>query len=102
MKKGVRNREWKKVMVFGCEVLFWIVENLLRVYGVYYEYGYMIIDELKKKRIVLEGLKLLGCEGVERRECFYGVIWGVGIVIELVSGICKGVRGRSKFGRLVE
>ncbi len=86
-----------KLMLFPSQLFFSIVENLLRVYAVYYQYGYIIIHQFNKKRIVLQGFKLFPCDGVETTDSFYRLISALPIVIELVSGICKPVRGRSKF-----
>ena len=95
--KPLTNRESNKLMLFPSQLFFSIVENLLRVYAVYYQYGYIIIHQFNKKRIVLQGFKLFPCDGVETTDSFYRLISALPIVIELVSGICKPVRGRSKF-----
>ena len=97
LNKPLTNREFNKLMLFPSQLFFSIVENLLRVYAVYYQYGYIIIHQFNKKRIVLQGFKLFPCDGVETTDSFYRLISALPIVIELVSGICKPVRGRSKF-----
>ena len=97
LNKPLTNRESNKLMLFPSQLFFSIVENLLRVYAVYYQYGYIIIHQFNKKRIVLQGFKLFPCDGVETTDSFYRLISALPIVIELVSGICKPVRGRSKF-----
>lgn len=65
LNKPLTNRESNKLMLFPSQLFFSIVENLLRVYAVYYQYGYIIIHQFNKKRIVLQGFKLFPCDGAE-------------------------------------
>lgn len=85
LNKPLTNRESNKLMLFPSQLFFSIVENLLRVYAVYYQYGYIIIHQFNKKRIVLQGFKLFPCDGVETTDSFYRLISALPIVIELVS-----------------
>ena len=39
LNKPLTNRESNKLMLFPSQLFFSIVENLLRVYAVYYQYG---------------------------------------------------------------
>lgn len=78
LNKPLTNRESNKLMLFPSQLFFSIVENLLRVYAVYYQYGYIIIHQFNKKRIVLQGFKLFPCDGVETTDSFYRLISALG------------------------
>ena len=97
LNKPLTKREIHKWVSVASQLLFWLVEILLRMYIVYYQCIYTHIHQFNKKRIVLQGFKLFPCDGVETTDSFYRLISALPIVIELVSGICKPVRGRSKF-----
>ena len=69
------------------QLLFWLVEILLRVYIVYYQYGYIIIHQFNKKRIVLQGFKLFPCDGVEASHSPYRLIVATLVVVALIGGV---------------
>ena len=97
LNKPLTNRESNKLMLFPSQLFFSIVENLLRVYAVYYQYGYIIIHQFNKKRIVLQGFKLLPCDGVEASHSPYRLIPTLPIAVELVGGISQSVWRRGQF-----
>ena len=91
LNKPLTNRESNKLMLFPSQLFFSIVENLLRVYAVYYQYGYIIIHQFNKKRIVLQGFKLFPCDGVEASHPLYRLIVTTSVVIALIGGVGKPV-----------
>ena len=97
LNKPLTNRESNKLMLFPSQLFFSIVENLLRVYAVYYQYGYIIIHQFNKKRIVLQGFKLLPCDGVEASHSPYRLIPTLPIAVEQVGGIGQSVWRRGQF-----
>ena len=97
LNKPLAKREINKRVSVVSQLLFWLVEILLRMYIVYCQCIYTHIQQFNRKMIILQGFKLLPCDGVETTDSFYRLISALPIVIELVSGICKPVRGRSKF-----
>ena len=101
LNKPLTNRESNKLMLFPSQLFFSIVENLLRVYAVYYQYGYIIIHQFNKKRIVLQGFKLFPCDGVETSDPPYRLVPTFPIIIQLVGGICQSVHSRGQFPALL-
>lgn len=97
LNKPLTNRESNKLMLFPSQLFFSIVENLLRVYAVYYQYGYIIIHQFNKKRIVLQGFKLFPCDGVEASHSPYRLIPTLPIAVKQVGGISQSVWRRSQF-----
>ena len=79
---------------FMTQLLFWSVEILLRVYIVYYQYGYILIQQFNKKTMELQRFKLLPCDGIEASHSPYRLIPTLPIVVKLISGICQPVRCR--------
>ncbi len=102
LNKPLTNRESNKLMLFPSQLFFSIVENLLRVYAVYYQYGYIIIHQFNKKRIVLQGFKLFPCDGVETTDSFYRLISTLPIIVELVGGIGQPVGCRCELPALLQ
>ena len=102
LNKPLTNRESNKLMLFPSQLFFSIVENLLRVYAVYYQYGYIIIHQFNKKRIVLQGFKLFPRDRIETTDPFYRLIPTLPIVVELVGGIGQSVGCRRKFPTLLQ
>lgn len=49
LNKPLTNRESNKLMLFPSQLFFSIVENLLRVYAVYYQYGLSLFINSTKK-----------------------------------------------------
>ena len=97
LNKPLTNRESNKLMLFPSQLFFSIVENLLRVYAVYYQYGYIIIHQFNKKRIVLQGFKLFPRDRIETTDPFYRLIPTLPIAVELVGSISQSVWRRGKF-----
>ena len=62
LNKPLTNRESNKLMLFPSQLFFSIVENLLRVYDVYYQYGYIIINQFNKKTMSFLYTKSLNFE----------------------------------------
>ena len=97
LNKPLTNRESNKLMLFPSQLFFSIVENLLRVYAVYYQYGYIIIQQFNRKMIMLQGFKLLPCDGVEASHSPYRLIPTLPIAVKQVGGISQSVWRRSQF-----
>ena len=53
LNKSLTNRESNKRMSFLPQLFFSIVEHLLRVYVVYYQHGYVPVQQFNKKRMML-------------------------------------------------
>ena len=95
-KRGIN----KRVLYFS-QRLFLIVEYLLRVYAVYYQYGYILIHQFNKRRMVLHGFKLFPFDGVETTDSFYRLIPTLPIIVELVGGIGQSVGCRCELPALL-
>ena len=84
------------------QLLFWLVEILLRMYIVYCQCIYTHIQQFNRKMIVLQGFKLLPCDGVETRDLvFYRLIVTTSVVIALIGGVGKPVWCRCQFPALL-
>ena len=87
--------------MLSSQLLFWIVEILLRVYNANYQYGYIPIHHFNEKRMILQGFKLFPCDGKETTDPFYRLIPALPIVVELVGGIGQSVVCRCQFPALL-
>ena len=96
-KRETDNRSW-----LYAQFLFWSVEILLRVYIAYYQYDYILIQQFNKKRMMLQGVKLLPCDCIEPSNSLNRLITALPIVIKLVGRIGKSVGCRSKFPTLLQ
>ena len=97
LNKPLTNRESNKLMLFPSQLLFWLVEILLRMYIVYCQCIYTHIQQFNRKMIILQGFKLLPCDGVEASHSPYRLIPTLPIAVELVGGISQSVWRRGKF-----
>ena len=97
LNKLLTKREIYKWECGVSQLLFWIVEILLRVYIVYYQCVYTHIQQFNRKMIVLQGFKLLPCDGVEASHSPYRLIPTLPIAVELVGGISQSVWRRGQF-----
>ena len=97
LNKPLTNRESNKRMPFLPQHYFSIVEYLLRVYIVCFQHSYISIQQFNKKRMMLQGIKLFPCDGVETADPFDRLIPTLPIVVELVGSIGQSVGGRSEF-----
>ena len=79
------------------QLLFWLVEILLRVYIVYYQCVYTHIQQFNRKTMVLQGFELFPCDGVEASHSPYRLIPTLPIAVELVGGISQSVWRRGQF-----
>ncbi len=75
----------------------WLVEILLRMYIVYCQCIYTHIQQFNRKMIILQGFKLLPCDGVEASHSPYRLIPTLPIAVELVGGISQSVWRRVSF-----
>lgn len=64
LNKPLTNMESDKRLPFLPQHYFSIVEYLLRVYVVYFQYGYIPIQQFNKKRKRLQRFKLFPCDGI--------------------------------------
>ena len=101
LNKPLTNRESNKLMLFPSQLFFSIVENLLRVYAVYYQYGYIIIHQFNKKRTVLQIFELFSCDGIKPPDPFNRLIPTFPVIVQLVGGIGQSVGCRGKFPALL-
>ena len=91
LNKPLTKREIHKRVSVVSQLLFWLVEILLRMYIVYCQCIYTHIQQFNRKMIVLQGFKLLPCDCVEASHSPYRLIPTLPIAVELVGGI-KSVR----------
>ena len=74
LNKPLTKREIYNLVCAVSQLLFWLVETLLRVYVVYYQCVYTHIQQFNRKMIVLQGFKLLPCDGVVASHSPYRLI----------------------------
>ena len=91
LNKPLTKREIHKRVSVGSQLIFWIVEILLRVYNANYQYSYIHIHHFNEKRMILQGFKLSPCDGKETTDSFYRLIPALPIVVELAGGIGQSV-----------
>ena len=95
--KPLAKREINKRVSVVSQLLFWLVEILLRMYIVYCHCIYTHIQQFNRKMIVLQGFELLPCDGVEASHSPYRLIPTLPIAVELVGSISQSVWCRGKF-----
>ena len=91
LNKLLTKREIYKWECGVSQLLFWIVEILLRVYIVYYQCVYTHIQQFNRKMIVLQGFELLSCDGVVASHSPYRLIVATLIVVALIGGVGKSL-----------
>ena len=97
LNKPLAKREIHKQVSVVSQLLFWLVEILLRMYIVYCQFIYTHIQQFNRKMIVLQGFKLLPCDGVEASHSPYRLIPTLPIAVEQVGGISQSVWRRGQF-----
>ena len=101
LNKPLAKREINKRVSVVSQLLFWLVEILLRMYIVYYQYVYTHIQQFNRKMIVLQGFELLPCDGVEASHSPYRLIVATLVVVALIGGIGKPIGSRCQFPTLL-
>ena len=101
LNKPLTKREIYKWECTVSQLLFWLVEILLRGYIVYYQRVYTHIQQFNRKMIVLQGFELLPCDGVEASHSPYRLIVATLVVITLIGGVGKSVGCRCQFPTLL-
>ena len=91
LNKPLTKREIHKWVSVASQLLFWLVEILLRMYIVYCQCIYTHIQQFNRKMIILQGFKFLPCNGVEASHSPYRLIPTLPIAVELVGGISQSV-----------
>lgn len=102
LNKPLTKREIHKWVSVASQLLFWLVEILLRMYIVYCQCIYTHIQQFNRKMIILQGFKFLPCNGVEASHSPYRLIPTLPIIVQLVGGICKPVRCRCELPTLLQ
>lgn len=97
LNKPLTKREIHKRVSVVSQLLFWLVEILLRMHIVYCQCIYTHIQQFNRKMIILQGFKLLPCDGVEASHSPYRLIPTLPIAVELVGGISQSVWRRGQF-----
>ena len=97
LNKPLAKREINKRVSVVSQLLFWLVEILLRMYIVYCQCIYTHIQQFNRKMIMSQGFKLLPCDGVEASHSPYRLIPTLPIAVELVGGISQSVWRRGQF-----
>ncbi len=82
LNKPLAKREIHKRVSVVSQLLFWLVEILLRMYIVYCQCIYTHIQQFNRKMIILQGFKLLPCDGVEASHSPYRLIPTLPIAVE--------------------
>ena len=101
LNKPLTKREIYKRECAVSQLLFWLVEILLRAYIVYYQCVYTHIQQFNRKMIVLQGFELLPCDGVEASHSPYRLIVATLVVVALIGGIGKPIGSRCQFPTLL-
>lgn len=101
LNKPLTKREIYNWACAVSQLLFWLVEILLRMYIVYCQCIYTHIQQFNRKMIVLQGFKLLPCDGVETSHPLYRLIVTTSVVIALIGGVGKPVWCRCQFPALL-
>lgn len=91
LNKPLTKREIHKRVSVVSQLLFWLVEILLRMYIVYCQCVYTHIQQFNRKMIILQGFELLPCDGVEASHPLYRLIVATLIVVALIGGVGKPV-----------
>ena len=102
LNKPLTKREIHKRVSVVSQLLFWLVEILLRMYIVYCQCIYTHIQQFNRKMIVLQGFKLLPCDGVEASDPSYRFVPTFPIIVQLVGGICQSILCRGQFPALLQ
>ena len=102
LNKPLAKREIHKRVSVVSQLLFWLVEILLRMYIVYCQCVYTHIQQFNRKMIVLQGFKLCPCDGVEASHSPYRLIPTLPIAVEPIGGISQPVGCRCKFPALLQ
>lgn len=97
LNKPLAKRKINKRVSVVSQLLFWLVEILLRMYIVYCQCIYTHIQQFNRKMIMLQGFKLLPCDGVEASHSPYRLIPTLPIAVKQVGGISQSVWRRSQF-----
>ena len=97
LNKPLTKREIHKRVPMVSQLLFWLVEILLRMYIVYCQCIYTHIQQFNRKMIMLQGFKLLPCDGVEASHSPYRLIMATLVVVALIGGVGKSVGCRCQF-----
>ena len=97
LNKPLTKREIYKWECTVSQLLFWLVEILLRGYIVYYQRVYTHIQQFNRKMIVLQGFELLPCDGVEASHSPYRLIVATLVVVALIGSVGKPVGSRCQF-----
>ena len=101
LNKPLTKREIYKWECVVSQLLFLLVEILLRVYIVYYQCVYAHIQQFNRKQMVLQGFELLPCDGIEASNPPYRLIVATLVVVALIGGIGKSVGCRCQFPTLL-
>ena len=101
LNKPLAKRKINKRVSVVSQLLFWLVEILLRMYIVYCQCIYTHIQQFNRKMIILQGFKLLPCDGVEASHSPYRLIVATLIVVALIGGVGKPVGCRCQFPTLL-
>lgn len=96
-QQTTRQKRNQQTGVGVSQLLFWLIEILLRMYIVYCQCIYTHIQQFNRKMIILQGFKLLPCDGVEASHSPYRLIPTLPIAVELVGGISQSVWRRGQF-----
>ena len=87
LNKPLTKREIYNWACAVSQLLFWLVEILLRVYIVYYQCVYTHIQQFNRKMMVLQGFELLPCDGVEASHSPYRLRVATLVVVALIGGV---------------
>lgn len=101
LNKPLTKREIYNLVLVVFQLLFWLVEILLRVYIVYYQCIYAHIQQFNRKMIVLQGFELLPCNGVVSSHSPYRLIMALLVVVPLIGGVGKPIGCRCQFPTLL-
>ena len=87
LNKPLTKREINNLVCAVSQLLFWLVEILLRAYIIYYQCVYTHIQQFNRKTMVLQGFELFPCDGVEASHSPYRLIVATLVVVALIGGV---------------
>ena len=101
LNKPLTKREINNLVCTVSQLLFWLVEILLRAYIAYYQCVYIHIQQFNRKMIVLHGFELCPCDSVVASHSPYRLIVATLVVVALIGGVGKPVGCRCQFPTLL-
>ena len=101
LNKPLTKREIHKRALSVSQLIFWLVEILLRMYIACYQCVYTHIQQFNIKMMLLQGFELFPCDSVVASHSPYRLIVATLVVVALIGGVGKSVGCRCQFPTLL-